>query len=215
MGKGPKLNTPSTFDGSKENVNAFIRECKIYMMGRSGEFGSEGHKIAFIMSYCRGPGVNGWMDYMTKSVDNGTGPRTGNELLDYMRAYYGDPDEKTTSRTELDKLVQKGRVEEYVIQFQSIAYKTGYSEAELEHRFIVGLNRSIRERCYASYPAPRDLAEWITRAYALQHAWDINDTINQQTQSYPSTWRQRGRFNPRTQGNYTRYPSTSIGTITS
>jgi hypothetical protein len=68
------------------------------------------------------------MDYMTKAVAEGSGPRTGNELLDYMKAYYGDPDEKTTARTELDKLVQKARVEEYVIQFQSITYKIGYSE---------------------------------------------------------------------------------------
>src|ERR1700737_3413821 len=71
-------------------------------------------------------------------------------------------------------LTQTRRVDEYVTAFQSIAYKTKYSAEELEHRFIVGLKHEIRDKCLAAYPRPEGLGEWIARAYALQHAFDLN-----------------------------------------
>jgi len=92
-------------------------------------------------------------------------------MLAYLKIYFGDPDEKSTARHDLDHLVQVRRVEEYVTAFQSIAYKTEYSEAELEHRFIVGLKQEIRDKCLAAYPRPEGLGEWISRAYALQHCF--------------------------------------------
>ena len=78
-------------------------------------------------------------------------------------------------------------MEEYVIAFQSVAYKTKYTEGELEHRFIVGLKSEIRNKCLAAYPRPMGLAEWITRGYALQHAYDLNVGYNRaegQSNSY-------------------------------
>ena len=64
-------------------------------------------------------------------------------------------------------------MDDYVIAFQSIAYKTGYAEKELKHRFVTGLSDEIRDKCYVSIPVPESLGDWIARVYSLQTTQDI------------------------------------------
>ena len=76
----------------------------------------------------------------------------------------------------MDNLVQTGRVETYITEFQGLAWKTRYSDAELEHRFIVGLKERMRELCMMG-EAPVGLSGWITRSYKQQHQIDFLASI--------------------------------------
>jgi hypothetical protein len=129
------MKVPTTFDGERSMTSAFIRECRLYMSARKAEFPSERSKIAFVLSYCSGPGVESWVEWVmsmmdTRSID---APKNVKDLLQYLSAYFGDPDEKMTAKMQLDKLFHKDRIEKYVMEFQSLAWKTGYSDEELEH----------------------------------------------------------------------------------
>ena len=78
----------------------------------------------------------------------------------------------------------------------------------MEHRFIVRLKHEIRDKCLAAYPRPEGLGEWIARAYALQHAFDLNVKYNQgEGQSNSYRGRIPGRLHPRTQANYSNRQS--------
>jgi len=199
------MKVPETFTGQRDDVTRFVRQCRVYLAAKPREFQTEMEKQLWITSLCHGKVVEGWVDWVTSMlVDrNVEAPQSATEMLAYLKIYFGDPDEKSTARHDLDHLVQVRRVEEYVTAFQSIAYKTEYSEAELEHRFIVGLKQEIRDKCLAAYPRPEGLGEWISRAYALQHAFDLN--VNYSRAAQPSnTYRGRmpGRLAPQAQARY-------------
>src|SRR5882724_11232832 len=143
--KGPKMNIPDTFTGDRTDTTRFIRQCKVYFVTKRKEFTSEMDKMLWITSLCDGEAVEGWVDWITSMLNekNEKAPKKASEMLAFLGAYFGDPDEVLTARHKLDQLKQTKRIEEYVIAFQSVAYKTKYTEAELEHRFIVGLKQEI------------------------------------------------------------------------
>ncbi|THH07590.1 hypothetical protein EW146_g9270 [Bondarzewia mesenterica] len=57
---GPKVKTPSPFDGQRENSRLFILECKVYFRAKPKEFlddaGAldEQRKVLFTLSYLEG-----------------------------------------------------------------------------------------------------------------------------------------------------------------
>jgi len=62
--------------------------------------------------------------------------------------------------TSIGSVETNKRAEEYVIAFQSIAYKNQIHGGRTGTRFIVGLKQEIRDRCLAAYPRPMGLAQW-------------------------------------------------------
>jgi len=104
-------------------------------MGREAEFPTEGAKIAFALSYVKGENVTSWVDWMFSLINERSreAPRTIDQFFQYLNAFFGDPDEKSTAKMKLDKLYQSGKVQDYVLAFQGLAWKTGYSDGELEH----------------------------------------------------------------------------------
>src|SRR5882724_3946958 len=203
--KGPKMKIPETFTGDRTDVTRFIRQCQVYFITKRKEFGSEMEKMLWITSLCDGEAVEGWVDWITSMLNekNEKAPKKASEMLMFLNTYFGDPDKVSTARHKLDQLKQTRRMEEYVVTFQSIAYKTKYTEAELEHRFVVGLKQEIRDKCLAAYPRPEGLGEWISRAYALQHAFDLN--VNYSRAAQPSNTyqgRMPGRLAPQAQARY-------------
>jgi hypothetical protein len=203
--KGPKMKIPETFTGDRTDTTRFIQQCRVYFVTKSKEFNTELEKMLWITSLCHGEAVEGWVDWITSMLNekNPKAPKKASEMLAFLNAYFGDPDEVSTARHKLDQLKQTGRMEDYVVAFQSVAYKTKYTEGELEHRFVVGLKPEIRNKCLAAYPRPMGLVEWITRGYALQHAYDLNVGYSRaEGQSNSYRGRVPGRLHPRTQTNY-------------
>jgi hypothetical protein len=71
----------------------------------------------------------------------------------------------------------------------------------LEHRFIVGLKQEIRDKCLAAYPRPMGLAQWISQAYSLQHAYDLNVGYSR-AEGQSTRGRMPGRLAPQAQARY-------------
>jgi hypothetical protein len=113
----------------------FIRQCRVYFVTKSKEFNTELEKMLWITSLCHGEAVEGWVDWITSMLNekNPKAPKKASEMLAFLNAYFGDPDKVSTARHKLDQLKQTGRMEDYVVAFQSMAYKTKYREGELEH----------------------------------------------------------------------------------
>jgi len=57
-GKGPKIALPTIFDGDRDFVKAFKRDCQLYIMARLDEFQSERAKISWVLSFIKGRDVD-------------------------------------------------------------------------------------------------------------------------------------------------------------
>jgi hypothetical protein len=177
--RGPKIAAPAEFDGSKDKVTTFLKDCKLYMMARPEMFTYEDARIAFILSYCKGPKIDDWANMVFEDILAGrlAAPATGNSLMLRIKTQFGDPHEAMTAQMKLDRLTQTGSVDDYIISFRTLAQKTGYDEIALTHKFIENLHKEVRRKCFSVYPMPDTLEEWYTIAQGFQRAWEFEKSF--------------------------------------
>jgi len=91
--------------GQRDDVNLFRSTMQsVFWQQSHGNFKSEMEKQLWITSLCHGKAVEGWVDWVTSMlVDrNVEAPQSATEMLAYLKIYFGDPDEKSTARHDLD-----------------------------------------------------------------------------------------------------------------
>jgi hypothetical protein len=171
--KTPKVNEPRIFEGKASQVNSFIKDLRLYITVKADQFEEERVRMAFILSYCRGPLVDDWTIYMSEAINEGNpgAPTDANDLIQMLKEQFGDPDETVTAQQKLDALRQTATVEEYVVQFRTLAKKTGYDETALIAAFKKGLNRQILGKIYGGLTLPKSLNEWIIISTRLDRQW--------------------------------------------
>jgi hypothetical protein len=177
--RGPKIAPPAEFDGSKHKVTTFIKDCQLYMMARPDMFTFEDAKIAFILSYCKGPKIDDWANMVFDDIvkEKLSAPTTGNGLLLRIKTHYGDPHEAMTAQMKLGELRQTGTVDDYIISFRTLAQKTGYDDIALINAFITNLHNETRRKCFAVYPMPESLEEWYSVALGFQRQWEFEKSF--------------------------------------
>jgi len=167
--KSPKINSPDIFDGKPENLNTFIKDCKLYLLIKADTFDTEDQKMAFILSFCRGPIINDWVIYTAEQIQEfeDDAPRTADELLSNIKEQFGDIDEQVTAQQKLDVLKQTTTAEIYVIEFRTLARKTKYDEQALIAAFRKGINPSIVTKIFGYEHMPTTLEQWYRAAIKL------------------------------------------------
>src|SRR5882757_3061185 len=204
-GRGPKIAKPKEFAGERDQVDSFIKDCKIYMMAKQEEFNGERAKIAFILSYCKGGKSDKWANWIFEIIEANEpeAPRTAKEFFNLIQAYFGDPEKQLTARTKLDSLKQNGTVDDYIIEFQELAVEMGYQNHDLCHRFMVGLKEKVRDHCLMTVPPPFTMGEWMERARQIQRQMDLSKALRDGANV-------SGRFQQKQQSsNYRSYPNNS------
>src|SRR5882757_10260818 len=69
-GRGPKIAKPTEFAGERNQVDTFIKDCKIYMMAKQEEYPGERAKITFILSYCKGGKADKWANWIFEIIED-------------------------------------------------------------------------------------------------------------------------------------------------
>jgi len=98
-GKGPKIALPTIFDGDRDFVKAFKRDCQLYIMARPDEFRSERAKISWVLSFIKGKDVDDWANWVFGLIEakDVYAPKTLKELYKQLENYFGDPHQASTA----------------------------------------------------------------------------------------------------------------------
>ena len=74
------------------------------MRGKPEFFPTEDSRMAFVLSYCRGPGINDWTIMIDEQMAVGSirAPTTCQELLALIKKQFGDVDEEVTTQQEIE-----------------------------------------------------------------------------------------------------------------
>ena len=172
----PKIANPTLFDGEPKNVPTFIKDCNLHFTMKADIFGeNEAVKIGFILSWCKGPKIDNWVNMIFESLMNNDlmAPISGRALLQQIQNHFGDHNAAMMARIRMDKFSQVGSAEQYIIGFQTLSPRTGYGETELIHKFITGLKENLCSKCFRIFPLPDTLEDWYTIARSLQNQLNL------------------------------------------
>jgi len=136
---GLKANKPTEFMGSYTKSEEFLQECETYIE-LTEPMASDRAKIAFVLTYLKGPVPSAWKRQYIISTYNRTD--AFNEFKACFNAAYGDPNKKSNTLTKLEHLFQ-GRYpfEQYLADFLILKAETGLKEESyLILRLVSGLN---------------------------------------------------------------------------
>ena len=115
--KEPRAKDPDTFNGRKpDELNKFVMQCYLVFKLQPFRFLSEDVKVSYMISYLRGIA----MDAVRPIASMSTMPDellTVDAFVEYLRANFGDPDERGTARRKLKALRQTGTASEYFSRF--------------------------------------------------------------------------------------------------
>jgi len=136
---GLKANKPTGFTGSYAKSEEFLQECETYIE-LTEPTASDRAKIAFILTYLKGPAPSAWKRQYIISTYNQTD--SFSKFKERFNAAYGDPNKKSNTLTRLECLFQGKRpFEQYLADFLILKAKTGLKdESYLIHRLITRLN---------------------------------------------------------------------------
>src|SRR5882757_9038348 len=165
--RSPKIALPAFFTGANSEVHTFIKDCSIYMRVKSDLFQDNDSRIAFILSYCRGPAINDWTIMINEHIESGSylAPNDHRELLELIRKQFGDVDEEVTAQQEIEKIKQgTDTVEKYVVKFRMLQYRTGYDQKALIAIFRRGIHDKLLDRIYNMVDMPTSLEQWFEMA---------------------------------------------------
>ena len=76
------------------------------------------------------------------------------------------------AQMKLSVLVQGNKTaDEYSLEFQGLAYKTGYNETALIEKFEHGMNAALRQKIYSLPHMPETIQHWYDWACKLDRQW--------------------------------------------
>lgn len=178
-GSNPKWPNPTTFDGKKESVKAFLDALTIKYHYQPNTYPSDSTKISNALSLIViNPTIRFWVTAISgqiaERIRDPSLPTTFASYSDFkekFREYFGLKDEKVDAQVKIHKLYQgTWSAEEYVHQFNEVAKKTKFDEEMLLQTFQVSMDCNLRaqiQRDKVSRRVADTLAGWQAAAIAI------------------------------------------------
>jgi hypothetical protein len=185
-----KPKDPTAFTGEASQVSTFLAEMIFYF--RILNITDNTMKINYALSFIRGGDKNAattWADAQRKAIlaheeyatENPTVTNpyphpftTWSQFQDALMSHFSLRDVAEEAILNLQLLEQENKsCDEYLVMFKNYAMTTGFNEIALLEEFKRGLNKGLLQRVQMSYPVPRTLAEFCTRACELDRQWRI------------------------------------------
>jgi len=171
---GLKANKPTEFTGSYTKSEEFLQECETYIE-LTEPTASDKAKIAFILTYLKGPTPSAWKRQYIVSTNNRSD--SFDKFKERFNAAYGDPNKKSNALTKLERLYQGKRpFEQYLADFLILKAESGLQdESYLTRRLVNGLNERLRLKTMTTGKSTWDLQthidtlrEWETSHQSYQ-----------------------------------------------
>jgi hypothetical protein len=179
--KGIKVSDPDEFDGKPENLPTFLHQLKLNFAANPYRFVQPHDQILYALSFMRKGAPGQWSQQVWKEVlrhESTPGGVIGFQFATWagfkaqLKTKFGDSDPAATARHKLEHLKQGTRTaEEYSIEFNDIAYRTGFNDAGHIEYFKKGLNRELLKKVYSLPDVPDTLSDWIKYAIRFDRNW--------------------------------------------
>src|SRR5882762_4491979 len=176
LSKGLKANKPTEFTGSHSRSEEFIQECDGYIQ-LTDPTASNASRIAFILSYVKGPAPMAWKQQYCLSAKHQTD--TFNKFKKRFFDSFGDPNKKANALTKLEHHIQgRKSLEQYVTEFQVLVAETGLTEEDyLVRRLVLSLNEQLKDKMATNGDPLWLLDKHISQLCSWQSAWDTYEGL--------------------------------------
>jgi hypothetical protein len=159
----PTMPDPDKFNGDPKDLNRWLGEISDKLAVDAACFGQD-NKIMVIYAKNRLTGTA--YDTITPLFHNGKRPfKTPEELLDYVKRLFGDPDREANARDELEALQMRSRsFQEYYADFRRIvADIPDLTDKEQIYRLEKGLSKDMKVALVHGEKEDTDINEYAER----------------------------------------------------
>ena len=144
--KEPKIKEPDTFSGNNPaSLNSFLLQCRLMFQLNSSRYATEETKVLAMVAYLRGPAlscVRPLLGQATRAPEL----ETVRAFTAYLKASFGDPDERGTAKRQLRELRQDKDAASYFARVRELAVIAGYSDqVAIVDIAIAGLKANLKD----------------------------------------------------------------------
>ncbi|XP_057714608.1 uncharacterized protein lrfn5a isoform X1 [Corythoichthys intestinalis] len=165
-GRGPRLAPPERFCGDPGTSQAFVTECSMHFDCSPHEFTTDRSRIAFMVSHMSGQ-ARAWA--MAEWERDSCSCHNLSSFIDALKTTFDPVCSERDRARELSSLRQgKASVNDYAIQFRTLAAGCGWCHTALYDTFFKGLSHSIRDRL-VPLDLPEELDDLIALAIRTDH----------------------------------------------
>uniref|UniRef100_A0A8C1MIW4 CCHC-type domain-containing protein n=1 Tax=Cyprinus carpio TaxID=7962 RepID=A0A8C1MIW4_CYPCA len=133
---------PAPFSGSAEECSGFLLQCSLVLEMQPHLYPTELSKVAFIISQLKGKALQ-WADSIWTQKNPVTQSYTS--FVDHFREVFGKPTWDSSIGEKLYNLKQgKMSVNDYALQFRTLAATSGWNEQALLTTYRQGLDPQVR-----------------------------------------------------------------------
>ncbi|KAK3563946.1 hypothetical protein QTP86_006274 [Hemibagrus guttatus] len=130
------------YSGSLEDCNGFLLQCSLVLEMQPHMFPTERSKVAFLITQLSGKALL-WAEFIWSQ--NHPAVQSYSSFVDHFKEVFGKPSWDSSMGEELYNLKQgKMSVNEYALQFRTLAAKSGWNEQALLTSYRQGLDPQVR-----------------------------------------------------------------------
>jgi hypothetical protein len=160
-GKEPKIKDPETFNGQRDQLNAFLTECTLVFELQPSRFPDDRTKINYMISLLRGTALMAIRPHLS-GVVRPLFLQVYDDFVAYLKTNFGDPNEKGTARRKLKALRQTNSASAYFSEFQQYIAILGWIDQDpIVDKAIDGLKPTLKDELAQSGRRPGTLTELI------------------------------------------------------
>ncbi|XP_067230540.1 rhomboid-related protein 3 isoform X1 [Chanodichthys erythropterus] len=133
---------PAPYSGSAEDCSGFLLQCEMVLEMQPHLYPTDTAKIAFIISQLQGKALQ-WADSLW--TQNGSVVKSYTAFVTHFREVFGKPLADSSTGEKLYNLKQGNKtVNDYALQFRTLAATSGWNEQALITTFRQGLEPNVR-----------------------------------------------------------------------
>ncbi|ROJ30503.1 Retrotransposon-like protein 1 [Anabarilius grahami] len=152
---------PAPYSGSAEDCSGFLLQCELVLEMQPHIYSTDTAKIAFIISQLQGKALQ-WADSLW--TQKGSIVKSYPAFVSHFREVFGKPLADSSIGEKLYNLKQGNRnVNDYALQFRTLAASSGWNEQALITTFCQGLEPNVRLHL-AAYEDSEGLERFIQLA---------------------------------------------------
>jgi len=144
--KEPEANAPDVFNGKHpEKLNQFLFQCEQVFLIQASRFHSDELKVRYMISFLRDGALDAVRPLSTGNKDSEE-LATHDSFVKFLKASFGDPDEKGTTRRKFKELVQTGTAADYFAKVREyVAILEWPHNGPVVDRVLEGLSSELKD----------------------------------------------------------------------
>ena len=140
-----QVKDPGTFHGQRNKLNAFLKKCEINFTVQPSRFTSDSLKINYVISYLRDSPLLAIRPHLSRA-EKPDFLEDYPKFVEYLKTYYGDPDEEERALRRLNSLRQTSSASAYFAEFKRCVAILGWKEqGPLIDKAKQGLNATMKD----------------------------------------------------------------------